>query len=45
MLNRRVLWLLLGMTAVTYLPRALPAVLMERLRYDKRFDKFLNLIP
>ena len=45
MLNSRVLLILLGMMAVTYLPRALPAVWMERLHFGPRFEKFLNLIP
>ena len=40
------IWLLiLGMLAVTYLPRALPAVLAEKLRFSGRMEKFLKLIP
>ena len=45
MLNTKMLLMILGMTVVTYLPRALPAVLMERLRFGPRFETFLNLIP
>ena len=45
MLNTRMLLMILGMTAVTYLPRVLPAVLTERLCFGPRFEKFLNLIP
>ena len=45
MLNTKVLWMILGMAAVTCLPRLLPAVLMEKLRFGPRFEKFLNLIP
>ena len=45
MLDTRILLLILAMTAVTYLPRALPAVLLERLRFGPRFERFLNLIP
>ncbi len=45
MLDARVLLILLGMMAVTCLPRALPAVLMDRLHFGPRFEKFLNLIP
>ena len=44
MLNPSVL-LILGMALVTYLPRALPAIWMERLHFGPRFEKFLNLIP
>lgn len=45
MLRLPVFWILLGMTLVTYLPRALPAVLLERLRFGPRFARFLKLIP
>lgn len=45
MLNARVFRMLLGMTLVTFLPRAIPAVLMERLRFGPRIKKFLDLIP
>ena len=45
MLNTPVLLTILGMAAVTCLPRMLPAVLMERLRFSQRVEKFLNLIP
>ena len=41
----RILWMLLEMTLVTYIPRAIPAVLLERLRFGPRVEKFLNLIP
>lgn len=40
-----VLLLVLGMTLVTYIPRALPAVLMDRMKLGPRVEKFLNLIP
>ena len=40
-----VLLILLGMGLVTYLPRALPAILVERLRFSGRVEKFLKLIP
>lgn len=40
-----VLLLVLGMTLVTYIPRALPAALLDRLRLGARMEKFLNLIP
>jgi branched-subunit amino acid transport protein len=39
------LLMILGMALVTYIPRALPAIWMERLRFGPRFEKFLNLIP
>ena len=40
------IWLLiLGMLAVTYIPRALPAVLAGKFRFGGRTEKFLKLIP
>ena len=40
------LWLLiLGMAAVTYIPRAIPAVLIDKMRFGRRTEKFLQLIP
>lgn len=45
-MNRSELWLLiLCMAAVTYIPRALPAVIVEKLRFTPRMEKFLQLIP
>lgn len=37
--------LILGMALVTYLPRALPAVVIERLKFGARVEKFFRLIP
>ena len=37
--------LILGMMLVTYIPRLLPSFFVGRLKYGKRFDKFINLIP
>ena len=41
----RALLLIFGMAAVTYLPRALPAVLLNRLRFQPQVEKFFQLIP
>ncbi len=40
-----ILILILGMAAVTYIPRALPAVFIEKLKFGPRTEKFLKLIP
>ena len=40
-----VLILVLGMSLVTYIPRALPAVLMDRMKLGPKVEKFLKLIP
>ena len=37
--------LIVGMALVTYIPRALPAFLMDKLRFGARFQKFLTLLP
>jgi branched-subunit amino acid transport protein len=33
------------MTAVTYIPRALPVFLMKRLKLSRRSEQFLTLVP
>lgn len=40
-----ILWLFLGMAAVTYIPRAIPVVFMDKLKMSPKFEKFLRLIP
>ncbi len=40
-----VIALILGMAAVTYIPRALPAVVIDKLRFGPKVEKFLKLIP
>ncbi len=43
--NRQIILLFLAMTAVTYIPRALPVLLLDRFRLGKKTEKFLKLIP
>lgn len=43
--GHKVFLLILGMALVTYIPRAIPAVLVERMRFGPRAEKFLKLIP
>lgn len=39
-------WLIiLGMTLVTFIPRAIPAFFVDKMRFGKRFEKFISLIP
>lgn len=45
MSKTEVLILFLGMTAVTYIPRAIPAVMLEKIKFGKKVEKFLKLIP
>jgi len=40
-----IILMILGMAAVTYLPRALPAVVIDKLRFGPKVEKFLRLIP
>jgi branched-subunit amino acid transport protein len=44
-MRAEILLLLLGMCLVTYIPRALPAALTQKMRFGQRFEKFLKLIP
>ncbi len=44
-MRAEILLILLGMCLVTYIPRALPAVLVERMRFSGKLEKFLKLIP
>ncbi len=44
-MNIEILILILGMTAVTYIPRAIPAVLINKMKFGEKFEKFLRLIP
>ena len=37
--------LVFGMTAVTYIPRAIPAVLIDKMKFGDKIEKFLKLIP
>ena len=45
MIRTDVLFIILGMTAATYIPRALPAVILEKLKFSTKVEKFLKLIP
>ena len=37
--------LIAGMALVTYIPRALPAFLTNRVRFGRRVQRFLTLLP
>ncbi len=41
----KVLLLITLMLIVTYLPRMLPSVLCDRIKFGKKFRKYLELIP
>ena len=43
--STRILLLILGMTVVTYVPRAIPAVLVDKMKFGPKTEKFLQLIP
>lgn len=40
-----IILLIIGMTAVTYIPRVLPAFFAGKIKFNSRFEKFLRLIP
>ena len=39
------LLLILCMMLVTYIPRMLPSLITDKIRFGKRFKKFLDLVP
>lgn len=43
--NTEYLLLVFGMTLVTYLPRMLPSIIIDKMRFGARTEKFLRLIP
>ena len=45
MIRYEILLLILGMAAVAYLPRVVPAIFVGRIRFSRRVEKFLKLIP
>ena len=45
MTDTNIFLLIFGMTAATYIPRAIPAVLVGKMNFGPRVKKFLRLIP
>ncbi|MBE6933160.1 MAG: AzlD domain-containing protein [Ruminococcaceae bacterium] len=45
MSGTKVLLLILGMAIVTYIPRAIPAIFVDKLKFSPKVEKFLKLIP
>ena len=43
--NTEYLLLVFGMTLVTYLPRMLPSIIIDKMRFGASTEKFLRLIP
>lgn len=41
----KIILLILGMAVVTYIPRMLPAAFIDKMKYGKKTEKFLKLIP
>lgn len=41
----QILILIIGMAIVTYIPRAIPAVVIDKMKFGRRVEKFLSLIP
>lgn len=44
-MNTDILLLIIGMALVTYIPRALPALFIGKIKFSPKFEKFLRLIP
>lgn len=45
MRNLTIVLLFLSMALVTYVPRMLPFVLIDKMRFSPRMERFLRLIP
>ena len=43
--STKILLLILGMAVVTYIPRAIPAVLVDKMKFGVKTEKYLKLIP
>lgn len=44
-MKTEIVLMIIGMTLVTYLPRALPLVMVDRIKLSTKLEKFLKLIP
>ena len=44
-MKQEVLLVILGMALVTFLPRAIPAAICEKMHFSGRMERFLQLIP
>lgn len=44
-MRSEILVLIIGMGLVTFIPRLLPSLFIEKMRLPARFEKFLRLIP
>ena len=44
-MNPNIILLIIGMTVVTYIPRAIPVLFMDKIKLNPKLEKFLKLIP
>lgn len=44
-MSTKIILLIVLMTAVTYLPRAIPSFIIDKVKLGKKTQKFLKLIP
>lgn len=40
-----IMWVILGCAIVTFIPRLIPALFIDKLNFSPKVEKFLNLIP
>ena len=43
--SNKIMILIMGMALVTFIPRAIPAVLVDKMNFGPKTEKFLKLIP
>ena len=44
-MSHNIVFLILGMALVTYVPRALPVLFIDKIKLHPKVEKFLRLIP
>ena len=44
-MNLATVILIFGMFLVTFIPRTLPAFVVDKMRFGRKFEKFIRLIP
>lgn len=44
-MNNNIFILIIGMTLVTYIPRAMPSIFIHKIHFTPRMEKFLRLLP
>lgn len=44
-MSSNLIFLIIGMALVTYIPRAIPVIFFDKMKFSPKVEKFLRLIP